>query len=81
MSRYRTKDDFQVTVSVPCPCCGQMADEKTIKARSRYEYGAGWLELTCCDPCWDQRRKEHQDKANKANAASRSSIFYPLATD
>ena len=73
--RYKTKDEFQVTVSVPCPCCKVFVEEKTIQARSRYIYGYGWCELTSCQPCFDKALDEAQQKADAKLKATRASIF------
>jgi len=73
--KYRTKDDFHVTVSVPCPCCKTFVEEKTIQERSRYIYGYGWCELTSCQPCFDRYTAEAQAIADERTKASRASIF------
>ena len=73
--RYRTKDDFHVTVSVPCPCCEEFVEEKTIQARSRYIYGFGWCELTSCQPCFDKTLADAQAAADEKIKSNRSSIY------
>ena len=75
MSRYRTKDEFQVAVSVPCPCCEAFVEEKTIQERSRYIYGYGWVELTSCEKCFaealaDMKAQAQADEKIKSNRSS-----------
>jgi len=73
--RYKTKDEFVVTVSVPCPCCKVFVEEKTIQERSRYIYGYGWVEQTGCEKCFAEALSEAQAIADEKTRANRASIF------
>jgi hypothetical protein len=58
--RYRSKNDFQVTVSELCPKCNTLQSE--VKERRQYVYTQGWVEQTSCQACFDQALKAANDK-------------------
>lgn len=50
MTRYRTKDDFQVKTFDLCPACNTL--QEGVKPRREYVYGGGgWVETTWCEAC------------------------------
>lgn len=60
MSRYRSKSDFQVTVSELCSHCQTL--QREVLPRREYLFRHGWVEQTSCYPCFEKAR----DAAKKA---------------
>lgn len=63
--KYRPSYHFQVTVTMPCPCCQTFVNEKEIVERRRYIYGDGWTEITSCEPCFNKAVSEAQARADE----------------
>lgn len=64
----RHKDEFKVSVTIPCPKCNVLKPEKEIKDQVRYVFQHGYVRDQCCDACFDAQVKA-AEKEVATNAA------------